>query len=206
MKQVKNCLCWRLNINYCPAEEQQMNTFTTEHLLLRNWQKSDLQDLHNILCKEAVALPAGLQPMRTPEETKQSVLEPWMKEPTRFAICLRADSKLIGYIGLRSPDMDSYSFLPEELEVGTFIDVTFWGKGYVPEAVRCLEKYAFEELNCTAIWAAYFKGNEQSHRCFEKCGFKFHHTEEDRYMIKLNDTRTELFTRISKEEWWKETH
>lgn len=178
-----------------------MNTIITDHLILRNWQESDLPDLHNILNKEAVALPSGLPSMRTSEETRQLFLDPWIKEPTRFAICLRDDSKLIGYIGLRSPDMDFYSFLPEELEIGTFIDVPFWGKGYVPEAVKILEKYAFEELSCPAIWAAYFQGNEQSQRCFEKCGFRFHHTEENRYMGKLNDTRTEHFTRLSKEEW-----
>ncbi len=178
-----------------------MGTITTKHLFLRNWQEGDLQDLYNILTNEDVALPSGLPTMKTPEETRQFLLEPWMKEPTRFAIFLRSNSKLIGYIGIRQPDMDSYSYSPEELEIGTFIDVPFWGKGYVPEAIKALEKLAFEELHCTAMWAAYIQGNKRSQRCLEKCGFKFHHTEEDRYMSKLNDKRTEHFLRLTKEEW-----
>jgi len=177
-----------------------MNTISTEHLLLRNWQESDLQELHGFLTNKDIALPAGIDPVKTLEESRE-YLDKWMNETTRFAVCFHNDPKIIGYIGLRSTDMDSDCASPEDLEIGAWIDVPYWGKGYIPEAVKALEKMAFEQLNCQAIWAAYFTDNEQSRRCFGKCGFTFHHTEENRYMCNLKDFRTEHFTRLTKEEW-----
>lgn len=176
------------------------NTFITKRLIIRNWQESDVLDIHRCLSNKAIALSAGLQPMETLENSRQ-YLKTLINETTRFAISVRNNPQVIGYIGLRSPDMDFDYATPGELEIGFWLDVPFWGKGYIPEAIKALEKFAFEELNCSAIWAAYFQGNEQCRHCLEKCGYTFHHTEENRYMIKLNDRRTEHFTRLSKEQW-----
>ena len=88
-----------------------------------------------------------------------------------------------------------------ELEVGYWIGVPFWGKGYIPEAVRRLQKYAFEELGCTAMWCGYYEGNEKSKRVQEKCGFIYHHTERDKPCLLMGDMRTEHYTYITKEQW-----
>ena len=91
-----------------------------------------------------------------------------------------------------------------EIEIGYWIGVPFWGRGLIPEAVRRLLKHAFEDLECKAIWCGYYDGNEKSKRCQEKCGFKFHHTEEDKSCALMGDIRTEHFTRLTKEEWESE--
>lgn len=46
---------------------------------------------------------------------------------------------------------------------------------------------------------------ECSRRVMDKCGFKFHHTEEGK-LSPLGDVRTEHFTLLTKEEWEKTNH
>lgn len=71
----------------------------------------------------------------------------------------------------------------------------------IPEAVRALQKHAFLDLGCSAMWCGYYDGNEKSKRCQEKCGFKYHHTEENKPCTLMGDVRTEHFTYLTKEQW-----
>ena len=74
----------------------------------------------------------------------------------------------------------------------------------IPEAVRELMRYGFEELGLTTLWCAYFDGNEKSHRVQEKCGFRYHHTEKDKLWHLTNEVRTEHISCISREPWMEE--
>ena len=56
--------------------------------------------------------------------------------------------------------------------MGIFIgDKACWGKGYGPDAIRQLLRYAFEELNLHKVYLTHFGQNERGRRCYEKCGF-----------------------------------
>ena len=50
------------------------------------------------------------------------------------------------------------------------------------------------------VWGAYYEGNTNSRRVMDKCGFRFHHTEEGK-MSSLGNVRTEHFMKLTKEEW-----
>ena len=90
-----------------------------------------------------------------------------------------------------------------EAEIGYWIGVPYWGQGLIPEAVRELIRYGFEELNMEKLWCGYFDGNEQSCRVQEKCGFVYHHTNEKIPWVLMNDIRTEHVTCLTKEQWEK---
>jgi len=51
------------------------------------------------------------------------------------------------------------------------------------------------------MWCGYYDGNEKSKHCQEKCGFKYHHTEENKPCALMGDVRTEHFTYLTKEQW-----
>ena len=124
-----------------------------------------------------------------------------MSAPDTYAVCLKEDDKAIGSIGLFSP-MQSHTELSEnEIEVGYWIGVPFWGNGYIPEAVKILQKYAFEDLGCRTMWCGYYEGNENSKRCQEKCGFEYHHTEENKPCTLMGDVRTGHFSCLTKSQW-----
>lgn len=71
----------------------------------------------------------------------------------------------------------------------------------IPEAVKELMRHAFEDLGIRALWCGYFADNEKSFKAQEKCGFRPHHTEENKFNQFLGDYRTEHISRITKEEW-----
>lgn len=82
--------------------------------------------------------------------------------------------------------------IPEtEGEIGYWIGVPFWGQGLIPAAVREMLRYGFEELKLQKIWCAYFDGNIKSKRVQEKCGFIYHHTNENVYWKLTDEVRTE---------------
>ena len=92
--------------------------------------------------------------------------------------------------------------LPDaEGEIGYWIGVPFWGQGLIPEAVKEVIRYAFEERQLETLWCGCFEGNDQSRRVQEKCGFKYHHTNKDAEWSKMGDIRTEHISRLKREDW-----
>ena len=92
--------------------------------------------------------------------------------------------------------------LPDtEGEIGYWIGVPYWGQGLIPEAVKKLIEYGFEELKLDKIWCGYFDGNEKSKRVQIKCGFRYHHTQENVPCAIAGLLRTEQISCITKEQW-----
>jgi RimJ/RimL family protein N-acetyltransferase len=58
-------------------------------------------------------------------------------------------------------------------EVGYWLGVPFWGKGFATEAVRALIDFAFGELELDALAAGARVSNPASRRVLEKCGFQW---------------------------------
>ena len=172
----------------------------TERLILRPWKESDAESLYEY-AKDPLVGPIAGWPVHTSVENSREIIRNVLSAPETYAVCLKNDNKAIGSIGLISPMQSHTNAADSELEVGYWIGVPFWGKGYIPEAVRRLQKYAFEELGCTAMWCGYYEGNEKSKRVQEKCGFIYHHTEKDKPCLLMGDVRTEHFTYLTKEQW-----
>lgn len=175
-------------------------TIETERLILRPWEENDAESLYEYAKDPAVGPIAGW-PVHTSVEDSLEIIKNVLSAEGTFAVCLKADNKAIGSIGLIPPAQSHTEVSDTEIEVGYWIGVPFWGKGYIPEAIRTLQKYAFEELGCTAMWCGYYEGNEKSKRCQEKCGFHYHHTEENKPCTLMGDVRTEHFTRFTRAEY-----
>lgn len=172
----------------------------TERLILRPWEESDAESLYEYAKDPAVGPIAGW-PIHTSVENSLDIIRNVLSVENTFAVCLKADNKAIGSLGLMSPAQTQTKISDTEIEIGYWIGAPFWGKAYVPEAVRALQKYAFGKLGCTAMWCGYYDGNEKSRRCQEKCGFTYHHTEKDKPCALMGDVRTEHFTYLTRETW-----
>jgi RimJ/RimL family protein N-acetyltransferase len=61
----------------------------------------------------------------------------------------------------------------EAPEIGYWLGVAFWGKGYATEAARAVIDYAFENLNYNVIHAGARVNNPASRRVLERCGFRW---------------------------------
>ena len=174
--------------------------FRTERLILRPWEDTDAESVYEYAKNPEVGPIAGW-PVHTSVENSRDIIKNVLSAPETYAVCLKEDNRAIGSIGLIEPMQSHTNVAEDEIEVGYWIGVPFWGNGYIPEAVRRMQEHAFEDLGCKAMWCGYYDGNEKSKRCQEKCGFRYHHTEENKPCSLMGDIRTEHFTRLTKDQW-----
>jgi RimJ/RimL family protein N-acetyltransferase len=84
---------------------------------------------------------------------------------TTFLVTL-AGGATIGAVGLSQLDR-------HPPEIGYWLGVKHWGKGYATEAVRAVIDHAFTDRDCEAIQSAARVTNPASRRVLEKCGFQW---------------------------------
>lgn len=173
---------------------------STERLILRPWHADDAPSLFEQASDERVGPIAGW-PVHTSVAHSRTIIGTVFGHPEVYAIALKADDIAIGMVGLLIGKDSNFDITEDEAEVAYWIGVPFWGQGLIPEAVKELMRHAFENLGISALWCGYSANNEKSFRAQEKCGFRHHHTEENKFNKFLNDYRTEHISRITKEEW-----
>jgi RimJ/RimL family protein N-acetyltransferase len=84
---------------------------------------------------------------------------------TTFVVTLRSGA-VIGAVGLSQLDR-------HPPEIGYWLGIKYWGKGYATEAARAMIDHAFSDRDCEAIQAAARVTNPASRRVLEKCGFQW---------------------------------
>ena len=87
------------------------------------------------------------------------------KGEAAYLVTLR-DGTIVGACGL----MFHYDDTPE---IGYWLGVPYWNKGYATEALHALIDYAFTDLTHDAVQAGARVTNPASRRVLEKCGFQW---------------------------------
>ena len=177
-------------------------TFETKRLLLRPWKLSDAEALYQY-AKDPLVGPIAGWPVHTSVENSREIIRTVFSEPETYAVVLKESGELVGCVGLMFGEKSNIGLPDTECEVGYWIGVPYWGQGLIPEAVRCLMQYGFEQLQAEKMWCGYFDGNTQSKRVQEKCGFRYHLTNKNVPCAMENLLRTEHVSCITKEEWKK---
>lgn len=150
-------------------------TLETERLLLRPFSGSDLDDFYEYASIEGTGEMAGWKHHGSREDT-QSVLNIFIAEKNIFAVVLKENSKVIGSLGLHpswgedEPELNKL----RQKEIGYVLSREYWGMGLMPEAVKRLITFCFEELELDLVTVGHFDSNKQSKRVIEKCGFEFY--------------------------------
>ncbi|WP_455671943.1 GNAT family N-acetyltransferase [Phocaeicola sp.] len=172
----------------------------TERLILRPWRATDAADLYRYAKDERVGPVAGWPPHKSVGESAEVIRTVFAQEGV-YAVALKEDDVAIGCIGLITGDRSNFPISESEGEISYWIGVPFWGQGLIPEAMREVIRYGFEDLKLTTLWCGYFDGNEKSKRAQEKCGFRHYRTEKEKPYALMGDVRTEHISRLTKEEW-----
>jgi ribosomal-protein-alanine N-acetyltransferase len=81
-----------------------------------------------------------------------------------LGVMIREERRLCGAIGLRLQAEDRHA------ELGYWIGVADWARGYCTEAARAIVDFGFEALDLHRIYATYFARNPASGRVMEKLG------------------------------------
>ena len=169
----------------------------TTRLILRPWNESDAEECYKY-AKDPRVGPVTGWPVHTSVEESRQIIKDVLMTPEQYAIVLKETMLPIGAIGLKRNDLASKD---DEMEIGFWIGVPYWGKGLVPEAARELLRHGFEDLKLERIWCGYFDGNKKSKRVQEKLGFKYQKTIDNHYIKLINEEKTEHVNLLTKEEY-----
>lgn len=172
----------------------------TDRLLLRPWAEEDAAELYKYAKDPDIGPIAGWPP-HTSVENSREIIRTVLSAPETYAVVLKSTGKPVGSVGIMFGGNGSAPMQENEAEIGYWIGKPYWGKGLIPEAVNALLEHCFLDLGCSAVWCGYYDGNEKSRRVQEKCGFCYHHTEEDKPCQMMGDVRTEHFTHLTRDEW-----
>ena len=172
----------------------------TSRLYLRPWKETDAEDLFELANNPNIG-PAAGWPIHTSIENSLQIIREILSAEYTFAVTIKNTDKAVGSIGLLIGEKSNLHIGADEAEIGYWIGEPFWGHGYIPEAVREIIRFAFEEVNISTIWCGFFDENDKSKRVSEKCGFRFHHTEHDKFWPLINESKTQHITCLSREEW-----
>lgn len=173
---------------------------TTERLILRRWTEADADSLYEYARDPDVGPIAGWPSHKSREESL-AVIRTVFNSAECYAICEKNSSRAIGSIALMLNGHTDMTDRDDECELGYWLGKPFWGRGYMPEAVRELLRHGFADLGMRTIWCGYYQGNEKSKRVQEKVGFAYHHTCETVPVPLMNEVRVGHTNVMTREHW-----
>jgi [ribosomal protein S5]-alanine N-acetyltransferase len=146
-------------------------TLTTPRLVLRPFSLADATVLQKLVGEKEIAENT----LTIPHPYLDGMAEAWINthapgwqraEQAVFAIT-EPNEGLIGVIDIR--------IKPEHkrAEVGYWIGIPFWGRGYASEALEAIIEFGFKQLDLNRIHADHFVRNPASGRVMEKAGMKY---------------------------------
>lgn len=151
---------------------------TTPRLCLRPLTADDAPAIQTLAGDFAVADTT----LTVPHPYPDGVAETWIAthveqyqagQPAVFAITLKDDGTFLGTIGLAlQPPF-------QRAELGYWIGVPFWNRGFCTEAARAMVEYGFSVLGLHKICAHHFTRNPASGRVMQKIGMRKEGTLRD---------------------------
>lgn len=172
----------------------------TERLILRPWDAADAEECYKYAKDPRVGPSAGWPTHTDPEHSRRVILDV-LSAPETFAIVLKETGLPIGSIGLHRNDLAQKA---DEMELGYWLGVPYWGRGLTTEAAREMLRHAFEDLKLERVWCGYYEGNLRSKRVQEKLGFKYQWTSDDVPVPQMGETRRGHVSLLRREDWLRE--
>lgn len=141
----------------------------SNRLLLRQMTLVDAADVQRLAGDRAVAATTSLIPHPYPDGAAEQWIASQAEERAKgtgavWAITRREDQAFVGAVGLNINTECNHA------ELGYWIGVPYWNKGYVTEACRLALDYAFTQRGLRRVHAHHFASNAASGRVMQKLG------------------------------------
>ncbi len=167
----------------------------TERLVLRPWSMEDLDELYAYARVDGVGKMAGWKPHESIEGSRQ-ILDRFIEGRKTFA--LEYLGKAIGSLGIEAYSEERFPEFAEKKcrEIGYVLSKEYWGLGLMPEAVREVIRWLFDEVGLDVILCGRFLWNTQSQRVQEKCGFRHYaYGQTETILGTVEDDEVNILTR-----------
>lgn len=173
-------------------------TLYTDRLILRPWRVTDLDDFYEYASVDGVGQMAGWKPHEDKNESRK-ILDSFIEHKKTFA--LEYQGKVIGSLGIEKYNEERYPEYKEKKcrEIGYVLSKDYWGMGLMPEAVKEVIRYLFQDVGLDVIFCGHFLSNGQSARVQEKCGFR--HYAYGTFKTRMGTIEEEEVNLLTKKEW-----
>ena len=142
----------------------------TERLRLRQVEKSDVEQLYEMLRDPEVAKFEYFYPVTSKAESLEFIerykTELAVNEEITWGLILKETNQLIGTCCL-----GDFNEGARRAEIGYDITQGQWGKGYATEAVQAVMDFGFNQINLNRIEATITPGNHASVKVLKKLNF-----------------------------------
>ena len=167
----------------------------TARLRLRPYSEADIPELLPLIgAREVAATTLRIAHPYTEQNARDLFVLLQGSNRIWLAITLRADERQIGGIGLTVDEQHQHA------ELGYWLGVPYWGKGYATEAAREMVRYGFEDLQLNRIFASHFDHNPASGRILTKIGMRHEGCQRQQYRKWDQFVNSELYG-ILRQEW-----
>ena len=173
-------------------------TLHTSRLTLRPFTLDDAPAVQRLASAYEVALNTLLIPHPYPDGAAEEWIATHRKDFDENRIhhfALDANGELIGAMALVMKNAVI-------AEIGYWIGVPYWGRGYATEAATEVIRYGFEECGLQRIFAGCFARNVASGRVLQKVGMQAEGTLR-RHQLKWGELLDIAFYGILREDWEK---
>lgn len=149
---------------------------TSERLCLRPFEESDVTAFYELFLNPMVAHFVIDQPLSNIEEARQMLQKQYLATYKtancyNYAICLRSDSKPIGYVNIHQDD--SY-------DLGYGLHPDYWHQGIITEAAHMVVARAKQE-GLPYLTATHDILNPNSGRIMEKLGMHYQYSYKEKW-------------------------
>jgi len=150
-----------------PSRERSIPVLETKRLMLRAPRLEDAKAVAVIANDRRIAENTA----RIPHPYKISDAEGFIAGANCAAgeavfLITQRDGAIVGACGVTVPDS-------QPAELGYWLGVPYWGKGFATEALHAVIDYAFGAFDHAALHAGARVTNPASRRVLEKCGFQW---------------------------------
>jgi RimJ/RimL family protein N-acetyltransferase len=137
----------------------------TERLMLRAPRRHDVKTIARFANDRRVAENTARIPHPYTADDAEQFVVAVNRQPGEATFVILLDDEPIGACGVEPRESDA--------EIGYWLGVPYWGRGYATEAVRAVIDHAFGDLGHDTLQAGARVSNPASRRVLEKCGFQW---------------------------------
>lgn len=167
----------------------------TARLILRPYNEGDIPELLPLIgSREVAATTVRIPHPYTEQDARNFLVSIQGEDEARLAITLRTDGRLMGGVGLRLNSAHRHA------ELGYWLGVPYWRKGYATEAARAMLRYGFENLDLHRIFATHFKSNPASGNILKKIGMRYEGCQREHVLKWGQFVNSEMYG-ILRREW-----
>jgi len=165
----------------------------TERLVLRRPTLADIKAIVRLANDRRIAINTRRLPHPYTPQHAVEFVRALGEEIRNTVFLIEADASPIGVVGVdwRHPDAP---------ELGYWLGVDFWGRGFGTEAARAVIDFTFEEFCIDTLFSGARVANPASRNILEKCGFQWSGVELHRFEALGSSTPVDCF-RLGRSVW-----